>query len=386
MSRMMGIGANVLWEAISKPRPSTSDDVPRRVEAVTPEWLTHVLCRDVPGARATRCTFLDAHHGTSVHQRIRIEYNAAGSSAGLPPVTFTKSTPTVFTRMVNGLTGTMADEALFYRRIRPHLEIEAPIGYYSGYDLKSFRSLHMLEDLLATKGATFTTVKTHFNRDQAGQAMDLLAALHGQALQRCGLGVLNSLFRTWPQWIMDGDRLAHLEPNIEAAVLETQSLIPATIVTRRQEIWGAIQRSFEDHARHPQTLLHSDPHAGNWYVTQAGRMGLCDWQCIAIGAWARDVAYALGTMLTVEDRRAWERDLIRQYLDAAAPSITAGIGFDEAWDLYRRQMPCGMAMWSANVVRPRFHPEMQPKAVGVEVFRRIAHAMSDLGSLDLLRV
>ena len=383
LSRVARISANVLWEKVSRPRPSSNRDVPRSVEAVTPAWLTAVLCQDVPAAKVTRCTFLDAHHGTSVHQRIRIEYNAAGSAAGLPTITFTKSTPTIFTRMVNGLTGTMADEALFYRRVRPHLAIEAPIGYHSAYDLASFRSLHMLEDLVETKSASFCTVRNHFTREQAEQAVDLLASLHEQALAAGQVVPLAKMFRTWPRWISDGDKLADLQPNIEAAVLEIASLIPSDIVERRGEIWPFVKRSFEDHARYPHTLLHSDPHPGNWYVTGDGRMGLCDWQCIALGIWARDVAYALSTMLTVEDRRAWERDLLQRYLAKAPSDITGGVGFDEAWDLYRAQVPCGMSMWSANVVRPKFHPEMQPKEVGMEVFKRVATAMSDLRSLDV---
>ena len=383
--KLARIASSVMWEKISKPRPSNENDVPCSVESVTPEWLTSVLCQDTPGAKVISCTFLAAHHGTSVHQRIQIMYNNIGTQANLPSLTFTKSTPTVFTRMVNGLTGTMADEALFYRFIRPQLDIEAPIGYHSAYDLRTFRSLHMLEDLAVTKNATFTNYKTHFTRDQAEQVVDLLASLHTQALDRCGERRVSSLFRTWPRWIMDGDKLAHLQPNIEAAVLDTAQIIPQDIVQRKEEIWPAIQRSFADHSLYPHTLLHSDPHPGNWYVTGDGRMGLCDWQCIATGIWARDVAYALTTMLHVEDRREWEQDLLSRYLEAVSSEVTLGIDFETAWHLYKRQIPCGMSMWSANVVRPKFHPEMQPKEVGTEIFRRIGHAMSDHRSLDLLK-
>jgi len=37
-------------------------------------------------------------------------------------------------------------------------------------------------------------------------------------------------------------------------------------------------------------LLHCDVHPGNSYVTGDNRMGLCDWQCVVRGGWARDIA------------------------------------------------------------------------------------------------
>lgn len=378
------IASHVLYEKIFRPRPFSESDVPGSVESVTPQWLTAVMCRDVPGAEVIGCQFPKAHSATSVHQRIQIQYNTAGTEAGLPTVTFTKSTPDLFTRVCNGLSGTMADEALFYRRIRPLLDIEAPVGYHSAYDLKSLRSIHMLEDLAQAKAAFFNKVTTRFTKEQAQQVVDLLAALHAQTLERAGMPLLNSLFRTWPRWIMDGAKVARLESNIERAVADTARVIPTDITARRTEIWAAIRRSFEDHSRYPQTFLHSDPHPANWYVTKDGQMGLCDFQCVSIGMWARDVAYALSTMLTVEDRRAWERDLLARYLAKAPDNVTLGVDFEEAWRLYSRQMPCGMAMWGPNVIRPRFLPEMQPKELGVLIFSRIAHAMSDLNSLELL--
>lgn len=52
------------------------------------------------------------------------------------------------------------------------------------------------------------------------------------------------------------------------------------------------------HDSEPQGLIHSDVHIGNWYRTGAGKMGLCDWQCLARGHWSRDFAYAVTAALT----------------------------------------------------------------------------------------
>jgi aminoglycoside phosphotransferase (APT) family kinase protein len=77
-------------------------------------------------------------------------------------------------------------------------------------------------------------------------------------------------------------------------------------------------------------------HLGNWYFMGGGAMGLCDWQCISVGHWSRDLAYALASTLTVERRRSWERELIALYLQRLAEACGAVLDFPTTWDLYRR--------------------------------------------------
>ena len=40
-------------------------------------------------------------------------------------------------------------------------------------------------------------------------------------------------------------------------------------------VWAATLAATPIHERAPSVLLHSDVHIGNWYQTDAGRMGLC---------------------------------------------------------------------------------------------------------------
>lgn len=127
----------------------------------------------------------------------------------------------------------------------------------------------------------------------------------------------------------------------------------------------------------PPTLIHGDPHLGNWFITGDGAMGLCDWQCISVGHWSRDLAYALAMALTVEQRRSWEAELINTYLqrlDAAgvnAPPFAV-------WDLYRSQFVAALLMWTPTHNPPPMFPAMQPKSTSTEVLRRILTAIDDL--------
>src|SRR5207253_2275243 len=97
-----------------------------------------------------------------------------------------------------------------------------------------------------------------------------------------------------------------------------ESVLPLELRARKAEVFPAFMRSLAVNSRAPATLLHSDVHLGNWYVTGAGQMGQHDWQRITRGHWALDVSYALASALRIDDRRAWERELLEVYLEQLA--------------------------------------------------------------------
>jgi hypothetical protein len=74
-------------------------------------------------------------------------------------------------------------------------------------------------------------------------------------------------------------------------------------------------RSFYRSARAPRTLLHSDTHVANTYIMPNGAVGLLDWQLARRGGWEIDVSHYLQTALTIETRRAIERELVTGYID-----------------------------------------------------------------------
>ena len=82
--------------------------------------------------------------------------------------------------MIAGFNGHARVEGRFYSEVRPLLNIEAPVCYHSTYDRQTFAAIHLLEDLVATKSATFCGHKTNVTRAMAEDMVDLLAALHGR--------------------------------------------------------------------------------------------------------------------------------------------------------------------------------------------------------------
>lgn len=379
-------GAHSVWDSVAKPIARRASDVPPSIDAITPEWLTAVLCRDHEGVEVSGFDLGEPTSGSSVRRNMRLSYTRRPGNADLPDNVFAKSSPRFFNRLMLSISRTVENEAKFYRHIRPLVSIEAPRGYYSAYDLRSGRSIHLLEDLVATKGATFCTARDKISRRQAEEIVDLLADFHGAFLGQPDLRVRFPWLPTHSEWIDNGFEKFGLRTYHEKALVESSSFLPRDIDARKREIWGIHRDRLRIHATGPQTLLHTDVHLGNWYITQEGRMGLCDWQCVSIGHWARDVAYAIAATLTIEDRRAWERDLIARYVTKVDPHKRFGISAERALELYRSQLPAALLMWTVTLCHSPLMPDMQPRGTSLEMVKRIATAMSDLNALDQIQL
>ena len=304
---------------------------------------------------------------------------------GMPKTLFAKMTPSLTTRLAYGISGSMAAEALFFNELRPRLEIEAPWGYHAAYDLRTFRSIQLMEDLVATRGADFCTPTTEISRENAEDMVCMLAALHGRFFQAPALDREWAVLKTFPDWYRGTTEIFALESFHDRAMEEAESVIPSSVSARRAEIWPAFQDVLELHGRLPRTFLHSDVHLGNWYRTESGRMGLCDWGCAVKGNGLRDFAYAVSAGLTVEDRRAWERDLLNLYLEELSVAGGEKLTFDAAWTRYRQHVICALLMWTPTLCHSRLLPDMQPPEVSLEMIHRITNAIGDLEALDSIR-
>ncbi len=373
------ISAHVIWDYIVRPTASAPDDVPWCAEAASVAWLTHALCRDHPEARVLSAKVAGGSDGSSIRRGITLTYNEAGDRVGLPRHLFVKVTPSLLTRLTAGLVA--AREGAFYRRIRPSLPIETPCLYHTANDPQSGRSIHLFEDLTLTKQARFCQWGTVITRTLAEDMVELLATMHGTFYD-------SPRFQTDLAWLdtyadyarisaRSGARGGH-----EQAMDRAAPLVPSALMARRDEIWPMLLAGIEAHARQPPTLLHSDVHLGNWYITGANRMGLCDWALVCRGDWARDLAYALSTHLAIDDRRAWERRLIEHYLDRLHAHGGPRVAFDEAWRRYRQQLFGALMMWTPTLCPSPTRPAMQAEAMSFEMIRRIATAIDDLDALD----
>lgn len=382
MKKISRVRRHVVADRLFRPKARSANDVPWGPEAITPEWLNATIAPAIPGGRVISCRLGTGSSGTSVRRQMSLDWSPE-SPANAPGSLFLKTCPSFLTRMANSAGGVAMAEGNFYRLLQPKLTIEAPRGYFSAFDPISCRSIHMLEDLVATKQARFCNWETVVTKEMAESVVDLLAQVHGRFYGDPDLEAMSGWLRTTKQWIVNGYVRSGFDKQHREAFVVGADLMPPDVRDAGQRSFDAVVASLEMHETGPRTLVHSDVHLGNWYVTGAGVMGLCDWQCISRGHWARDIAYAIATVLTVEDRRKWERELLRRY--AARLSAETGRAFAEAevFDAYRRQMPAALLMWTTTLVPAPTMPDMQPEAMSRTMIHRLSHAMSDLESLAL---
>lgn len=356
---------------------SDASRVPSSVAAITDDWLTHALCADVPGARVTGFTPSGPTSQTTSRATLHLRYNDQGAEAGLPTSVFAKLTATLRQRMFLGLIRCIEGEPLFYRNIRPQIEIDCPRGYHGSVDPKSWRSVVLIEDIASTRGATFLHANSSIGRDDIESLAKVMAGFHGAAWNNPAI-----LSADWLKSPLDHfqntSAFLNMRKRVEVGVQRTADIVPARIRDHVEDLWDPFLASMQACSTGPATLLHGDPHVGNTYRSASGVTALLDWQVCMKGSWAFDYAYAVATALTIEDRRAWERDLLAFYLDSLAEAGGHPPSFDEAFRQYRQCLMYPFHTWTTVIGRSAVQPLMQEEDVCRLIIERLAHAIDDL--------
>lgn len=351
--------------------------VPTRPEDINARWLTAALAANNPGVVVDDLEVIESTQGAATRLRVKPRY-AKGRDGGLPPVLFIKTA--LARRMLVADLHMYVTEVRFYEDIRPTLECEAPTVFAWALEPETSRFAVVIEDL-AQRGATFPSALTGLTADEVAPLMTTLARLHAM---NWGRRDLERRF-DWLETSMGGKTAAWWRndaPEIAISELEQSYKMAALEPCRRSvgdvfEAVGALQVTNE---AGPRTVIHGDTHIGNCYLLPDGGGGLLDWQLMRIASWGNDVAYAVMTALDVEERRKGERKLLRMYLDELDRLGVEPPNWDDAWDLYRKQMVWGIA---ARLVTPTaMYDEERLDAL----IRRCAVATDDLDSSRLLGV
>jgi hypothetical protein len=360
-----------------------AEDLPLSFDDITDEWLTSVLCKDHPGAAVVGHQLGAPDNGSANRRKITVAYNEAGRRAGLPTALFCKASHDLVNRIVLGVSGGAHSEVVFYGKLRPLLSIEAPQPYFARYDAESFNSLIILGDI-SGHVTEFCSHKTPMPRQRVESQISLLANMHGSCYRDPELKTRLQALATWPEFFAKTLDFG-MQDGASRGFLAAEEVVPPRLYRRYEEVWPATMKSVELHNRLPHTLMHGDVHLKNWYVAGNGEMGLGDWQCATRGHWGRDLTYTIATALTIENRRAWEQDLVRAYLEQMRAAGGPKVAFDEAWLQYRQQLATALTWWAVTLTPPAGLPDMQPRDITLEFLRRITTAMDDHETLDSLR-
>jgi len=376
-----------LRERITRRQAVVESDVPSGPAAVTRDWLTAALCG--PGSGGGRVLDFESvggSVGTTSRCALRVSYDSAARERGCPERLFAKFTAELRSRLVIGLSGELPGEPTFYTAVRPNIHLRAPLGYHGACDVKSGRSVVLLEDIALSQSASFCSPTTPLTDVQARSLVSTLAALHGQMWAKPATDRRLRQLDTPLVRIRKGAAVLDARKRSLVGVDRAAEQLPGAFLDKRELMWGALIQSLKLCQQGPQTFLHGDAHLGNFYLTAGGgEVGACDWQASTTGHWSFDVGYALTCALPVEDRRNWEEELITHYLQVLGAHIPEVPSFDEAWLAYRQQPFWGLHAWLITLGRSAFMPRMQPDEVSRAELARVSTAIVDLDSLHALQ-
>ncbi|MET0931025.1 MAG: phosphotransferase [Aeromicrobium sp.] len=385
--KVVNVAKGVAKDAIRPTSPTSIDEVPASASAITPAWATAALCPE-GRARVVDVRVVSVSDGTSGRSRLHLTYEGEPAAiADLPPTVFVKHAPSFGNRMQVGVTGAIWAESRFYRDVRPLIpDLRAPWGWFGASDRTSGRAVVLMEDMDRTRGdVRYGDIReVHTTRAMAESVVDNLATLHGSFLGSDRLG--QDL-----RWIISSKALqVHLNTavNVERRTLvgfdRAKDVIPGTLLPRRNDVQPGLMRALELDARGPVGIVHTDVHSGNWFIEGGERMGLFDWAAMARGQGARDLAYALMSALTIEDRRAWEGELIDRYAERVGEVSGRPQVRDDVWTAYRRQTLHGFGYWLYTLGQGVLQPTMQPDEISLTNIERMAQAVLDLETFAAL--
>jgi aminoglycoside phosphotransferase (APT) family kinase protein len=329
---------------------------------LSPEWLSGAL--DAP-VRAVEV--VERLETVATKVRFRVGYDDGGDGRVDAFCVKAYFNPAMRARVAAG-----EPEARFYLEIAPTLPVRVPPCVYAAIDPHSGHALVLMEDLVA-QGATFLTALSPYSVEQAKGTLDKLAKLHAAHWGDPGLATHDFLAPRLPSFLqyVDAERLqSQLDgprgDDLPADVKDAARLRAALLAIAERDGAG------------PQVLVHGDSHAGNLYEFPGGGPGIIDWQVVQQGSWALDVAYHLGAVLDVGERRASERALLEHYLACLAAAGAPAPNADAAWFDYRAHLAYGYFMWAIT--------QMVDPPIIATFTRRLGLAVADHDAFGLLGV
>jgi hypothetical protein len=218
-------------------------------------------------------------------------------------------------------------EHRFYLDAAPHLSIRVPHAHVNLVDPPCL----VLEDLApATPGDHVAGASPA----QARCAVDVLARHHATWYRH----PLLDTFAWMPG--LDDPMLATFGTTFEMGwplFLERyEAQLPARCLRWCEQFVAGVTDWIGTHLDDPVTLVHGDFRLDNLFFTDDGSMAVIDWQLAMRAPGQTDVVYFCANNLTVEDRRASERELLVRYVDglhrAGVPADE--VTFDGVWRGY----------------------------------------------------
>lgn len=305
--------------------------IPAGVADLTPAWLSSVLGAPVADVGVTPI-------GTGqIADSVRLSITWAGTAHGEPATLVAKvTTASPASKAAAMATRTYEVEAGFYNELAPSLAVRTPHCWWAGHDRATGAYAVVLEDLApAVQGDQIAGCSV----DEAALALDEAALLHASRWGDPSLEGVAWLNRSTGE----GGGVAGLLAALAPGFLERYaSRLPEDVVAL---LGRFVPRAggYGTGASGGRTVVHADFRNDN-LMFGGERVGVLDWQTVALGHALSDVSYFLGGSLLPAARREHERDLVRGYWERLVAHDGVELTWDECWTDYRRFAFGGLVM------------------------------------------
>jgi hypothetical protein len=261
--------------------------------------------------------------------RAQLEYDPASAPGpGSVVVKLPSRDPTA--RGLGVAMGVYEAEVRFYRELAPTVGVRSPRLYAGEVDPATGRFTLAIEDL-----AGFGTVGDMIAGGTVAQASSALAALAQlQAGRWC-----DPALRELP-WLADLNRtrmlFAAVEPALEPFLARFGPRLEPEQIALLERTAPLAMGWAERFLAGPAVVVHGDYRMDNLMFPPAGgAAAVLDWQVVRLGPPLVDACVYLGGCLSAADRRAHERDLLREYHARLVAAGVGGFSFDDCWASYR---------------------------------------------------
>lgn len=345
---------------------------PMEPDQITSEWLSGILGADVRITAEKRIG--DGLVGMNMRYSLDVP-----EGSGLPSSIIAKlPSPDPTSRATGIALRNYEREVKFYEVIAPTVDICVPRCWYSEWDETTGDFVLVLEDLSpAEQGNQITGCSV----EMARRSVLELARLHGPRWADSTLDGIEFLQRRGPG---DAEQLQMIYSMMMPGFLATYSRHLDSEGTALVERFAARIPDWLAGRDLPSTVTHGDYRLDNLMFASASgghSIATVDWQTPGHGQATADVSYFMGAGPLVDDRRAIERGLLDDYLqalDGYGISVDAG----DVWRHYCRDAYSGvvMSVVASQIVGASDRSEAMFTAMAT---RHVRHAL-DLAAESLI--
>jgi hypothetical protein len=351
----------------------------QRPADVTPEWLSQILARAGKlhdGARVTGFDAVPVGTGQMADTvRFALTYDAPG--AGPDAVVGKFASADEQSRATGLALRAYEIEVRFYREVAPRVAARVPATFLAEVDPSTGWFTLLMEDIAdARQGDQIEACSP----EVATAVLEEMAGLHAPCWDATDLASLGWLNRNTAQ---TEQLLSMLVASLLPGFLERYADALAPEYRHVCEVFAHNVTGWVQGRHGPPTAVHGDFRLDNLLFQPAEpRPVVVDWQTLAWGTCAADVAYFVGGCLTAEDRRAHEDDLLVRYHEALCRRGVAGFSLSDVQASYRHETFAGvlMAIVASMVVQ---RTERGDLMFLTSTARHAQHVL-DAGALDLL--